>query len=572
MGRVFKNIFLLITGVLILSCTKEVLPELSLSLGKVTLPSDGTLSTVTITTNQSWSYEVDKDWITVTQTDNILTISAEPNNTTTPRTANIRITVGTGSNALVEMITVIQQGATPSVLSLSTKSLTLSQLGLALPVAVTTNQPSWSSSKSESWLSVSSDGNTILIGATANTSTSARTGNVSVVVGPLGNQVTETIVVTQSGAIPIPTLSLSANSFSLTNEVATRTVTVTTNQSTWSFSADKNWISVARDGNTLTIVSEKNISATSRTAIITVSTGEGANKITETILINQQGSASATINVTNSNVSLDYTGVGVNVTVTTNQPSWSFEKSKEWILVTSVGSTLSISANPNSSISSRSGKITITAGPVENQTTITILVTQGGVPKASLTLSESTISFFQKSATASLTITTNQPVWNFTVSDSWATVIREGNTLTISAPENIYPYVRSSQVTVTAGEGENTITQTISVTQQGDAPAWVSVSTNSVLLAYDGTSTVTASVTSNQPLGFTVSQSWILVSLNGGVLTITAAPNPNKIKRTGTVTINAGFFFNYASAVINVEQDPKPEPGGAGSGGYKKLF
>lgn len=540
---------------MLLSCTKEIIPELELSLEKVTLSSDGTISTLTVSTNQSsWSFETDKDWITLTKEGNVLTIGAEPNDITTPRTANITIKVGSGSNSLVEMIRVTQQGAVPAELSLSRKALALSQNGSALSVTVTTNQPTWSFAGDENWISVNQDGNEILIGATANISSSLRTGNVTVISGSSGNQVTETIVVTQEG-FTTPSLSVSASTFSLTNESATRTLSVTTNQTLWSFSADKNWISLAREGNILTIVAQTNISTVSRTATIIVSAGEGVSKVTQTVLISQQGSTPAAITLTSSNVSLSHTGTGVDLTVTTNQPSWSYTKSEDWIKVTAIGNNLIISADPNSAVLSRRGNVIVTAGPVENRTSVTIVVTQSAAPQATLTLSQNSVSLPQSAATVTVSVTSNQSVFNIMVSDNWVTVVKEGDIITISAPENIYPVPRTSQITVTAGENYNAATRTITVTQQGVIPATLSFTPENVTINQKGDA-ATVTINTNQPLwSYSSAADWLIVTRAGDVLTFSATANIYPATRIASITVVAGEGVNTKTMVLTVTQE-----------------
>lgn len=555
MKRILNYLTILIIGVLIFSCTKEVIPELFVSLGRVILLSDGSAQTVSVTTNQSvWSLFADKDWITLIQEGNTLTISAEPNNTITERTANITITVGEGKNSLVEMVSIVQQGALPSELAVSQKSISLTHLGTVVSVTVTTNQFSWNYTKSEAWININVEGDEISIGAMPNTKASNRSGNVVIIAGSGENQSSETIVITQEGTTPAPLLSVSANSYSLPNSSTSNMVTITTNQSLWDYAADKNWISLTREGDALIIVIEENDSRAIRTANVTITAGEGSNKLTEIIAITQQGSEQAEITLTKSNILLADTGEPVNIMVTTNLSSWNYSTSENWIKVVKDGSLLKISANPISAGTSRNGKVVISAGPIDNRAMATIVVTQGVIIQATLSLSESTILFTKSDTSSTVTMATNQPIINFTVDKDWITIVKEGTLLTISASENTSPYTRNAQITITAGEGENTATETISVSQEGFIPATLVFSPENPSINQMG-SAVIVTVTSNQPYwSYSVIESWLIVSRVGDVLTISATENIFPESRSANITVVTGEGANIATSDIVVTQ------------------
>lgn len=262
------------------------------------------------------------------------------------------------------------------------------------------------------------------------------------------------------------------------------------------------------------------------------------------------------------------------VTVTTNQLSWSYATNQDWITVLKHGDVLSISASANTSVLSRSGRITITVGSTENLKTLTIEVNQSGAEPATLSISPNSLSLLSDSKFTTISITTNQPTWSYTANQEWITLSKTGEALTVSASSNLYPYTRDAIVTIIAGVGNNKAIATLAIAQQGVANATISVSTNVVELNSDGAA-ATVEITTNQSnWNFTAHQDWITVTKDGNVITISATPNGTSDVRTGSITIISGTSYNQVSVTINVNQAKKADGigAGAGSGEFKELF
>jgi hypothetical protein len=456
---------------------------------------------------------------------------------------------------------------------------------LTLTGTVTTNQASYTVTKSGSWLTLSrttgTNGTELTITAAANTSTSARSGYVTITSGTA----TYRINVTQSGA-PAATVSFSGGSTwyppaNATLGSLTLTGTVTTNQASYTVTKSVSWLTLSAttgtSGTTLTITAAANTSTSSRSGYVTIT----ARTATYRINVTQSGAPAATVSFSGGSAwyppanatlgSLTLTG-----TVTTNQASYTVTKSGSWLTLSRTtgtnGTELTVTAAANTSTSSRSGYFTITSGTA----TYRVTVIQSGAPAATVSFSGgSTWSAPANTSGGSLTltgtVTTNQGSWSASRSVTWLTLSLAGGTngspLTITAAANTSTSSRSGYVTLTAG----TATYRITVTQAGvSSQATVSFNPvygygsygNSTWYAPAYTSYGTAvyasgPVATNQS-AWTVAVNaspWLSVSpttggTNGSTLTITAQPNTTGQSRAGYVVIYAGTAYQ----IVQVSQ------------------
>jgi len=232
----------------------------------------GQTATATITTNQgSWSatYPTAAKWLSCTKSGNTLTIKVAAN--TSAATRNATITVKAGS--LSKTITVTQGAST---LTLSRTVWMPTYAAQTATAIINTNQSSWSATypTAAKWLSCTKSGNTLTIKVAANTGTASRSATITVKAGSLS----KTIAVTQGASI----LTLSRTVWMPTYMPQTTTVTINTNQSSWSatYPAAAKWLSCTKSGNTLTIKVAANTGILSRSATIKVKAGSLSKTIT----------------------------------------------------------------------------------------------------------------------------------------------------------------------------------------------------------------------------------------------------------------------------------------------------
>ncbi|KAA6329904.1 hypothetical protein EZS27_021334 [termite gut metagenome] len=181
---------------------------------------------------------------------------------------------------------------------------------------------------------------------------------------------------------PTPFLTIAeadkAISFTADN-AAPLTITVSTNVSDWSASADaanRSWCTVTPNPSDKTIsISVSANTGVARTATVTVTAGS-LTPVTITVTQAAAGSSpdlpSLTIADEDKNINLNAAGVAQTITVTTNVSDWSATANANWCTAVKGTGTLAISATPNTG-AERTATVTVTAGDL---TPVIITVTQ----------------------------------------------------------------------------------------------------------------------------------------------------------------------------------------------------
>ena len=382
------------------------------------------------------------------------------------------------------------------------------------------------------WLSVSSKSgklgtSQVTIKATKNTTAAKRTGSISI----KNSYGTKKFKVTQPFN-PALMLTLSSNEWKPTYKAQKTTVTITTNQKSWSATETVDWLSLTKAGNELTIKATENKGTAARTAKITVKAGS----VSKTITVTQGG---PTLTLSKSTWNPTYKKSSVNVTITTNQAKWEATEKATWLTMTKSGNKLTIKATENTGTKSRTADVTVKVRGLSK----TITVTQGG---PTLTLSKSTWNPTYKKSSVNVTITTNQEKWEATEKVAWLSMTKSGNKLTINATENTGTADRSATVTVKV----RGLSQNITVRQ---GRRTLTVSKTEWKPTYGAQSTVITIVTNQGDWSATESVSWLTMTKAGDKLTIKAMANTGKASRQATVTVKAGTLTRY----IVVEQNKK---------------
>jgi hypothetical protein len=230
--------------------------------------------TINVSTNiADWNGTAGSSFIHITlnKSNNTATVSVDKNTTTVARDGIITFTAGSAPPATVK----ITQNPIVHTLDVNPKSLSFTANETASrTLTITTNAPSWNSSKSANWIiaTMYPSTNTIVVTVENNTGTSARSGTITVTAGTAPSV---TVNVTQSGiSQPSPTLSVTPTSLSIgADDTSQKTLTVTTNQSSWNASASVSWITTTKSGNTLLVKATSNTGALSRSGSITFTAG-----------------------------------------------------------------------------------------------------------------------------------------------------------------------------------------------------------------------------------------------------------------------------------------------------------
>ena len=158
-------------------------PVITLSKSEVDFTGTENSESITVSSNCSWSVSSSSDWLTTTQKDNTITLSATTNETNSYRTATVSV-FHEGTTNTSKKITVSQA---PASVNASTETLVFNNKAGSVSVTVN-SEANWTASTSSSWLEVSpSSGtagtSTMTISVSPNTATSERTGYVIISIG-----------------------------------------------------------------------------------------------------------------------------------------------------------------------------------------------------------------------------------------------------------------------------------------------------------------------------------------------------------------------------------------------------
>ncbi|MGN6418080.1 MAG: SUMF1/EgtB/PvdO family nonheme iron enzyme [Pseudobacter sp.] len=181
------------------------------------------------------------------------------------------------------------------------------------------------------------------------------------------------------------------------------------------------------------------------------------------------------IGLLNTNLNLQVEGGSASniVALTGSYSNWTVTSSDSWLTVeksttTENGKeepTIKVTAAPNDGYT-RKATVTVSLQTGDKTVTKAFTVTQGtSLADPAVTLSAGTLNFAAVSEVKSVTLTTNQSVWEATSTAAWFTISKSGNTLSINVTANASTAAREATVEVVAGTAPNTAKATLRVVQ-----------------------------------------------------------------------------------------------------------
>jgi hypothetical protein len=272
---------------------------------------------------------------------------------------------------LMTMNSCSKDKVTPDIPSLAVSAENVSAVATAgsYTVNITANV-AWTATSNQTWCSItpaSGEGNGVLtITVAENTALEARTASITVKAGAL----TKTVVVAQLGVAPA--LSVDVTAINVTAEAADSTVEITSNLA-WTATSSAAWCLVSpTSGNgsgTLTITIAENTSLEARTATITVSAGD----LTQTVTVAQSG-ATPVLSVDTTKINAVADAESYEIKITSNL-AWTTTSNAAWCSITPASGegngVLTINVAENTSDGSRTATVTVTAGSLTCNVTVT---------------------------------------------------------------------------------------------------------------------------------------------------------------------------------------------------------
>ena len=409
----------------------------------------------------------------------------------------------------------------------------------------------WHASSNQNWCEVSSNtgttNSTINILLKANTATSARQAIVTVTAGNKEQKIT----INQKGCHE--NLAVSSNYFSVSPENKSYNFVIYTNLS-WEASSDQSWCVLSSSSgngeNTLSFTVSENTTGLERKTVVKVKSGS----LTQEITIIQQ-SKSATLSVSTNIFSVNADRNTSNFSITSNL-DWTITSDQSWctpsIAAGSNNQTVSFVVSENTSAQERTAMISVKAGTLLQQ----ITVTQTGTNQT-LAVSKNSFLFGSEIGQGEFTISSNTN-WNISSDKSWCSVATtsgsNNKTVSFSITENTLTQRRTAIITINTSSSSIQIV----VTQEGKTEVLPNLSVS------PGSISVTASeqtssfdITSNSNWTIASNQTWCTPSVTSGsgdkTVTCSISANTSSQSRTATMTITAGNL----SRTVTIEQEGK---------------
>jgi|GEM_PF-5913140 len=510
--------------------------------------ADAQAGSFSITTNANWSVTSDRSWLTVSPAagtgNGTVTFSAPAYSGTTNRTTTVRVTLpglGTFKSFSVTQV--------PSFLAPSAVAFAAQGESKTVQVSYPGN---WSLSSTDPWLTISpasgSGPASVTLTAATNPDGTVRSGKVTARYTFAGGTPTQTLSVSQQGAI----LAVAPGAVELpaagesTGVTVSSQVEVSSNVS-WRVSNAPAWLTVnpqTGTGNaTLTLTAGANPSVDARTDSLALTAGSLTGKVAVT-----QAGLPVELRLGSSEMHFTQPGGTQPLAVFCNTGWQIAGPLPGWLQASTTGgigdASLTLSAGVNPTLQSRSYTLTLTA----RGETRTLTVSQEAA-QPSLTISADTLLFVAAGESKSIAVTANVP---WTISDlpsaeTWYSITTSGAdanggegsaTLSITAQAN--PDTSSRTVSLTLSGGG--LSRTLTLFQPG-TPAYLTVPADTVELPAAGESR-TLPIASNLSWQVSGAASWLsLAPLTGKgsqEIALSAPANEGSGPRNCTLTVTAG--------------------------------
>ncbi len=564
-----------ILGAALLALAVPAYADFSLSPSSANIVSGGGSITVQVISSDpsaTWTASSDQSWLTFTsatsgQGNGSFSYSVPGNPAAVLRIANVTVTATSASATQI----VTQLGG---VLSSSPSSANANVAGDRGTVTVSANQDSllqWTATASDVWVTITAGASGIGPGsvqwtAAANTVSTAR--NAVITITPLGG-VGQTFTISQPGGSPPPGISVSPSSITSDAPGGSGAIQVTASSSslTWSAVSSNPDIVLLTTGSgtgngAVQYTVKANPLATSRTATITITPGQGGTAVTVTVTL--LGGVLAT---SPSSANVPATGGSGPITLTTNDPvlKWTVSADQSWVTITTGGQgtgpgQIQWTAAANTTNANRSSTVSITpSGGTAQQFYINESVP---VITGTITLTPGSVSAPASASNGTTQVTsTNQALtWSALSNNSWLTVTQGASgtgsgSFQYSAAGNPTGAARMGTITVTPANGTGA---TLTVTQAGGTLT-ISPTAATANPAGDTGSVSVSTQDSSLQWTATATQPWITITsgasgTGSGSVQWSVAPNTTNASLSGTISVTSSGGTAQVFSITQVAQ------------------
>lgn len=386
----------------------------------------------------------------------------------------------------------------------------------------------------------------VSVTAAVNTMPTVRTSTVTFVSANPDFEYSRSKLITQTGAEAY--IRASETSIEFAAGTGEKRVAISCNIA-WETTSNVDWLSVkaSDDGKSVVIVASENLTGSTRTGKVYVTSADNSFSVSATINVTQ--SAPSAVETTNT-LEVDCPGGTYTMSVT-SEVAWTATTTESWMLISptegAAGTTeLVLQVAPNSSANDRTGYVSIKIGGTEQAR---IVVMQKGL---FVEVSPIKLTFTADAQQQTLSVKSNV-TWSVLEKPDWLTTSASGATgdaeLTLTASANLSDTPRTG--TLKVGQENSSITAQVSITQ--NAKYFNVVPTTFAEIPSRG-GTHTIHIATDDQWTAVSTSSWMQMSQRSGKgdidMTMTIPDNPS-LEGRGDTTI---FTPLYAQPVRIITQ------------------
>lgn len=248
-------------------------------------------------------------------------------------------------------------------------------------------------------------------------------------------------------------------------------------------------------------------------------------------------------------------GLSVTLGIATNLEAWTLsEEIPSWIEVARTETSLTLTVGKNESVQVRNASLTVSVANKSGKLDADIRIAQSGVAPATLELSDKNPVLPPAGGSVSVTVTSNQAVIDVQKIEEWLSFTQSEGKITFTAEANDTEAPRTADVTITAGTGENTISDKIVISQ--DVHITLVLSEKNLAIPAAGGSVAATYTTNQSTIDVQKTDEWLSFTKAEGSITFTADANTTGTARSAEVNVAAGTGENAAVEKVTVSQAP----------------
>ena len=326
-------------------------PELTVAIELLSFEAEGGSQDVAITANFEYKVSTTANWISYTETDNIITITVPKYAEVEERSADITIS---NEKYNISEVVKVTQGAFEPKLSVEPSELNFAVDGGSQEVVLTANFE-YNVSTDADWFTVAKTDNGISVTVPEYAEVETRTADI--IISSEKYNITKTIKVSQDAFVPAITINPEMLTFAA--EGGSQDVEITANFE-YKISSNTEWLTCTKNENGVAIIVPNYVEIEERAAEITISSTSDKYNISKTIKVTQSA-FEPKLSVEPSEISFTADGGSQKASITANC-EYTISATADWISYIETENVITITASNHIEIGkSRTANVTISS-------------------------------------------------------------------------------------------------------------------------------------------------------------------------------------------------------------------